>query len=106
MKYQQGSVESLLLWPLVSTNPKEWAEEEKFGKSQRNNSRGKEKHGKKVSPKPIIKVVSRKNGQSAVSSKSSSEMCPCAWQPSHMEAPVSAAPEAPWEDKKITQIEE
>lgn len=63
----------LLLWALVSTNPKTWTE--KFGK---NNSRGKEKHGRMASPKPIVNMVSRMTWESAVSSKSNSERCVCA----------------------------
>lgn len=50
-----------------------------------NNARGKEKHGRMTSPKPVIKVVSRRSWWSAVSSKSNSEMCLCSWQLSHTE---------------------
>lgn len=61
---------------------------------ERNNSRRKEKHGEMVSHKPIIKVVSIKNWWPAVLSKHNFEMCPSGWQLLHMEAPVSAVPDA------------
>lgn len=54
-------------------------------KLRRINSRVKEKHGRMASPNPTIKVVSRRNWWSAVSSKSNSAMCLCAWELLHMD---------------------
>lgn len=51
----------------------------------KDNSRGKEKHRRMTSPKPVIKVVSRRSWWSAVSSKSNSELCLCSWQLLHTE---------------------